>query len=139
MQIGFTGSRVLTCSTPYGNQRFVHKLFTKSSALHSRAQRLTAIRGLYTHTSSCAKIAFWLCSTPYGNQRFVHIPIHPDICNYFPCSTPYGNQRFVHIAHLKSCTEERPCAQRLTAIRGLYTALAETLIREATITDITST
>ena len=67
-----------TCSTPFGNQRFVQTLLQVSKLL---------LR----------------CSTPFGNQRFV-LTAHSRSRSNGLCSTPFGNQRFVRLPVLNSQT-----------------------------------
>ena len=108
------------CSTPFGNQRFVHHMVAHKMVNCSSAQRLSAIRGLYT------LIAPQSGSSPPCAQRLSAIRGLYTIDSAIKvlademCSTPFGNQRFVHL--IKIGLVYLPLrAQRLSAIRGLYT------------------
>ena len=99
--------------------------------------------------------SLYVCSTPFGNQRFVLDKVKPCISVTITCSTPFGNQRFVLAPALQaanissvlnafrqsevctSCNSSRTsvlsCAQRLSAIRGLYPRIRQIVIPKTSV------
>ena len=90
--------QVTLCSTPFGNQRFVH-LGANISISFPAIFVLNAFRQSEVCTQflvASVLLRSTMCSTPFGNQRFVPSNNSTNKSVEILCSTPFGNQRFVH-------------------------------------------